>query len=215
MKIVYLGVTLCFINFFGSGLAAQSDNTSSLNGNKGHKHNTKPFYLDVHELGAGNVTAAAVAGAHKKDLAVQNQFGAEFIKYWVDESKGLVYCLALAPDTAAIVQTHAKAHGLLPTRVYEVTDGQAAKIKNMNNLYLDIHELGAGNVTEDAVAAAHKKDLATQGKYGVNFINYWVDTKQGLVFCLAEASDSAAMVNTHKEANGLIPTHVMKVTQGQ
>jgi hypothetical protein len=215
MKIVYLAVTLCFINLFCTGLAAQADKTTPGNGNKGHKHKTRSFYLDVHELGAGNVTAAAVAGAHKKDLAVQNQFGAEFIKYWVDESKGLVYCLARATDTSAIVRTHAKAHGLLPTHVYEVTDGQAAKIKNMNDLYLDVHELGAGNVTEEAVAAAHKKDLATQDKYGVNFINYWVDTKQGLVFCLAEATDSAAMADTHKEAHGLIPTHIMKVTQGQ
>ena len=29
------------------------------------------LYLDIHELGEGKVTAADVAGAHQKDLAVQ------------------------------------------------------------------------------------------------------------------------------------------------
>ena len=215
MKLFYVALTGCFINLCGNPLSAQTDAANSLTATKVHKSTSKKFYIDVHELGAGNVTAAAVADAHKKDLATQKQYGANFIKYWVDESKGLVYCLSTAPDTESIRNTHAKAHGLLPSHIYEVTDGQAAKIKNMDDLFLDVHELGAGNVTAEAVAGAHKKDLATEGKYGVNFINYWVDTKEGLVFCLAEAKDSAAMVNTHKEAHGLIPTHVMKVKQGQ
>jgi hypothetical protein len=29
-----------------------------------------------------------------------------------------------------------------------------------------------------------------QPKYGVNFINYWVDEKNGVVMCLSEAADS-------------------------
>jgi len=215
MKFIYVVLTACIINVFSGQLSAQTNNAITLVENKVHNPKATVFYIDVHELGAGNVTAAAVAEAHKKDLAVEKQFGVDLIKYWVDEKKGLVYCLSTAPDTGSITKTHAKAHGLLPAHIYEVTDGQAAQIKNMDNLYLDVHELGAGNVTEEAVAGAHKKDLATQGKYGVNFINYWVDTKEGLVFCLAEAKDSAAMVDTHKEAHGLIPTHVMKVKQGQ
>ena len=39
-----------------------------------------------------------------------------------------------------------------------------------DQLYIDIHYLGAGNVTAEAVADAHKKDLEVQGQYGVNFI---------------------------------------------
>src|SRR5579863_4890893 len=173
------------------------------------------FYIDVHHLGAGKVTAAAVAGAHQKDLAVEKKYNVSFIKYWVDESKGDVYCLSSAPNPAAIRSTHAEAHGLLPDDIYKVSPGQEAMIKGSNNLYLDIHELGPGNVTEAAVAAAHQKDLAVEQKYGVNFINYWVDVKSGTVICLSQAPDSTAIISTHREAHGLIPVSVVKVQQGQ
>lgn len=36
-------------------------------------------------------------------------------------------------------------------------------------------------VTYAAVAEAHQKDLAVEKKYGVNFIDYWVDEQQGVV----------------------------------
>ena len=65
------------------------------------------------------------------------------------------------------------------------------------------------------VAAADKKRLAVEEKYGVNFINYWVDEKAGLVMCLSEAADSNAIIKTHKEAHGLIPVEILRVTQGQ
>jgi len=43
-------------------------------------------------------------------------------------------------------------------------------------LYIDVHEVGPGKLTAETVAAAHAKDLATEKKYGVDFIKYWVDT---------------------------------------
>ncbi|RRB18390.1 DUF4242 domain-containing protein [Larkinella knui] len=82
-------------------------------------------------------------------------------------------------------------------------------------MFLDIHQLGPGNVTAKAVAEAHAKDLAAQGKYGVNFINYWVDEKSGVVMCLSEAKDAKSVIDTHKEAHGLIPVEVHPVKQGQ
>ncbi|HTL07121.1 MAG TPA: DUF4242 domain-containing protein [Chitinophagaceae bacterium] len=202
--------TLLFVLLFhGLSTFAQSGK-GMVPGNAG-----KTLFLDVHELGAGKVTYDAVAGAHAKDLAVQDKYGVNFIKYWVDESRGLVYCLASAMDTASIMKTHAEAHGLLPTHVYPVTDGLEAALKGNKELFLDIHYLGAGKVTAKDVAAAHLKDLAVQGKYGVNLINYWVDEKEGIVMCLAEASNEDGLIKTHKEAHGLIPDKVMKVQQGQ
>jgi hypothetical protein len=55
-----------------------------------------------------------MAAAHAKDLKTQNQYNVQFIKYWVDESQGIVYCLSSALDTASIIKTHQEAHGLLP-----------------------------------------------------------------------------------------------------
>ncbi len=176
---------------------------------------SKTYYIDVHHLGAGKVTAADVAGAHQKDLAAEKKYGVQFIKYWVDEKEGDVYCLSTAPDTASIRKTHADAHGLLPDQTYMVKAGKDAPIVEGKDFYLDIHELGAGKVTAKDVAGAHEKDLAVQSKYGVNFINYWVDEKDGVVVCLSQAPNADAVVNTHKEAHGLVPVSIGKVTQGQ
>ena len=82
------------------------------------------LYMDVHELGAGNVTAEAVAKAHAADLAVQDRYGVQFLHYWVDEQRGTVYCLSRAPDADAVVATHREAHGLLPTSIGVVSEGQ-------------------------------------------------------------------------------------------
>jgi len=174
----------------------------------------KKLFLDVHDLGPGKVTAAAVADAHKKDLAAQGEFGVNFIKYWVDEQAGKVYCLAESGSQANLFKTHQKAHGLVPDYIFEVTDGPEAKL-NGKQMFLDIHHLEPGSVNAEAVAGAHAKDLATQGKYGVNFVNYWVDEKLGTVVCLSEAPDSLAVIKTHTEAHGLVPSKVERVQQGQ
>lgn len=172
------------------------------------------LFIDVHYLGAGKVTYEAVAEAHAKDLATEGKYGVKFLKYWVDTARGAVYCLSSASDTASIVQTHAMAHGLLPDHVYPVTAGTQAIANGGKNLYLDLHEFGPGNVKAEDVAGAHVKDLAVQKKYGVNFINYWVDEKEGVVMCLAEGPNADALIKTHKEAHGLLPKSVEEVKQG-
>ena len=173
------------------------------------------MFIDVHALPPGGVSPEAVAEAHAKDLAVQGAHGVEFEKYWVDEEAGLVYCLSRAPDAASVASTHREAHGLLPATVHPVTEGQAAHLRGEGRLFLDIHQLGAGNVTTESVAEAHAKDLAVQTAHGVNFFRYWVDETDGVVFCLSEALDSEAVRATHREAHGLLPDLVLEVTQGE
>jgi len=219
MKHLFSIILFYTVWVMSSPLKAQQSG-SSLTSVKGqnaaaNSHPGKHLYLDVHNVGPGKLTYDAVAKAHAKDLATEGIYGVEFIKFWVDTAKGTVYCLSSAYDSASIVNTHAKAHGLLPDHVYAVSEGNEAAAKGGNNLYLDFHELGAGNVKASDVAAAHQKDLAVQKKYGVNFINYWVDEKEGVVMCLAEAPDSNALIMTHKEAHGLIPKYVKEVKQGQ
>lgn len=163
----------------------------------------------------GKVTYAQVAGAHAKDLAVEKKYKVHFIRFWVNESAGTVYCLSSALDAQSISKTHREAHGLIPYQVYQVTEGPEGTTKNGMSFFLDIHELGPGKVKAKDVAAAHQKDLAVQAKYGVNFINYWVDEKQGRVLCLSQAHDSTAVIKTHKEAHGLLPVSIERVRQGQ
>lgn len=206
MKSIVSVLTLIICGFVSLDISAQT-NSAAANGKK--------LYIDVHQLEPGKVKFEDVAAAHAKDLAVEEKYGVHFINYWVDEEQGLVYCLSSADDTSSVRKTHAEAHGLLPAYTLEVTDGPAAALTGNKKLFLDIHKLGAGNVTAAAVADAHKKDLAVQEKYDVNFINYWVDEKAGVIFCLSEAKDKESVINTHKEAHGLIPVEIRNVKQGE
>lgn len=173
------------------------------------------LFIDVHHLTPGGVKASDVAAAHAKDLAVQDKYNVKFLKYWVDEKAGNIYCLSSAADSAHIASAHKEAHGLLPQQVYAVTDGKAAMPKEGMDYFLDIHQLGAGNVTADAVAKAHEKDLAVQDKHDVNFINYWVNEANGVVLCLSQAKKAKDVVKTHKEAHGLLPATIEHVKEGQ
>lgn len=179
------------------------------------KTKNQKYYMDVHRLEPGSVSYTDVAGAHEMDLKTQDKYGVKFIKYWVDEKNGVVYCLSKAGDADHVHGTHEEAHGLIPAEIYEVIAGEQESYTGNGFLFLDIHDLGPGNVSPAAVAEAHKKDLQAQGAYNVNFINYWVDEKSGKIFCLSEAPSAEAVINCHKNAHGLAPTEVVTVTQGQ
>lgn len=79
-------------------------------------------------------------------------------------------------------------------------------------LYMDIHRHVDG-ATADGVADAHKKDLETQTKYGVNYIKYWLDESSGTIFCLVEAPDKEAAERVHREAHGLTADEIHLVTE--
>ena len=175
---------------------------------------SKKLYMDVHYMEPGKVKFEDVADAHKKDLVTQKKYDVNFIKYWVDEKNGLVYCLSSAKDSASVKQTHAEAHGLIPGRVYEVTSGTEEKGITPENLVLDIHYLGEGKVTAKDVSEAHQKDLNVQDKNNVRFINYWVDEKAGVEFCLSQAKNKDDVTKTHSEAHGLIPMSIESVKEG-
>jgi hypothetical protein len=79
---------------------------------------------------------------------------------------------------------------------------------------MDVHEkLPEGAGAKD-VAEAHKADLETQDKYGVHYLKYWVDEKDGKVFCLVDAPDAETAVTVHREAHGLVADHIWPVIEG-
>ena len=87
--------------------------------------------------------------------------------------------------------------------------------KGKKSLFMDIHHLGAGNVTYQDVMEAHKKDLAIQDQYGVHFIKFWVDEENGTVMCLSEARKAEDVKNTHRNAHGLLPDDITTVMEGE
>ena len=80
-------------------------------------------------------------------------------------------------------------------------------------LYMDIHNHVEG-LTAEAVADAHRRDLETQGPYGVNYRHYWFNEATGQVFCLVEAPDKESADRVHREAHGLAADEIIEVQEG-
>jgi len=76
--------------------------------------------------------------------------------------------------------------------------------------YMDIHEI-PGGVTAGEVAKAHAQDVKVQSKYGVSYHKYWVNEKEGKVFCLCHAPNAEAASQVHREAHGLVAEKIIQV----
>lgn len=81
-----------------------------------------PLYMDVHDLGSG-VSMDDVAKAHAADLQAQGQYDVQYLRYWVDESAGRIFCLVDAPTAEAADAVHHEAHGLVADEIYPVKEG--------------------------------------------------------------------------------------------
>ena len=82
-----------------------------------------PLYMDIHK-GVEGLTAEAVAGAHEKDLEVQEKHGVKYLKYSFNEEDGSIFCLCEAPNKEAAEAVHREAHGLVADEIIEVKEGE-------------------------------------------------------------------------------------------
>jgi hypothetical protein len=80
------------------------------------------LFMDAHTI-EGGVSATDVAAAHAADVATQGAHGVEYLRYWVDEAAGKIFCLVDAPDAEAANTVHREAHGLVADEMYTVTEG--------------------------------------------------------------------------------------------
>jgi len=80
------------------------------------------LFMDAHTI-EGGVSATDVAAAHEADLAAQGNHGVNYLRYWVDEAAGRIFCLVEAPDADAAHTVHREAHGLVADEIYVVTEG--------------------------------------------------------------------------------------------
>lgn len=81
-----------------------------------------PLFMDVHNM-EGGVSEPDVAGAHASDLETQERHGVNYLRYWVDEIAGKIFCLVEAPTAEAAHTVHREAHGLVADEIYQVTEG--------------------------------------------------------------------------------------------
>ncbi|HEV7624722.1 MAG TPA: DUF4242 domain-containing protein [Amnibacterium sp.] len=80
-----------------------------------------PLYMDIHTV--DGVTVSAVAEAHKADLQTQGAHDVRYLRYWVDEQDGKVFCLVDAPSAEAASDVHREAHGLVAEQIFQVEEG--------------------------------------------------------------------------------------------
>jgi class 3 adenylate cyclase len=76
-------------------------------------------------------------------------------------------------------------------------------------LYMDRHDFAS--MTAEGLAAAHIQDLGVQGRFGVQFLNYWFDEERQNAFCLADGPNAAAVEAAHGASHGDIPNQVIEV----
>jgi hypothetical protein len=80
-----------------------------------------PLYMDIHNL--GSVAKEDVEKAHEADLQTQDKLGVQYLKYWVNEDSGKIFCLVDAPTADAAAPVHREAHGLVADDIFEVSEG--------------------------------------------------------------------------------------------
>ncbi len=79
------------------------------------------LFMDVHSIDGG-VSAADVADAHQADLDTQSRYGVSYLRYWVDEDAGKIFCLVDADSAADASRVHREAHGLVADEIYAVSE---------------------------------------------------------------------------------------------
>jgi hypothetical protein len=83
-----------------------------------------PLFMDIHQHLPDGTSAQDVAGAHAMDLKTQEKYpGVNYLKYWVDEADGKVFCLVEAPDAETAATVHREAHGLVADEIIPVIEG--------------------------------------------------------------------------------------------
>ncbi|WP_329001936.1 DUF4242 domain-containing protein [Kribbella sp. NBC_00709] len=81
-----------------------------------------PLYMDIHHITDG-VSADDVAKAHAADLQTEAGYQVRYLRYWVNEPLGKVFCLVEAPSADAASMVHREAHGLVADEIFQVQEG--------------------------------------------------------------------------------------------
>jgi len=85
------------------------------------KEDYMSLFMDTHTI-EGGVSAADVAEAYKADLETQTKYGVSYLRYWVDEDAGKIFCLVEADDAEAAITVHREAHGLVADAIFPVSE---------------------------------------------------------------------------------------------
>jgi AraC-like DNA-binding protein len=102
-----------------------------------------PIYMDIHQV--PGIEAIDAAKAHQMDMQIQHQYHCKCMTYWIDEPRGVVFCLIEAPGKAVVEEMHKNSHGLIPNKIIEVSD------ELVENFLGRIHDPGDAVVSENGL----------------------------------------------------------------
>ena len=80
------------------------------------------LFMDVHNI-EGGVSVEDVVGAHEADLETQERYGVSYLRYWVSEDEGKIFCLVEADSADDANTVHREAHGLVADAICPVSEG--------------------------------------------------------------------------------------------
>ena len=69
------------------------------------------------------VQTCALPISHLADVQTQDRYDVRYLRYWVNEDRGKIFCLVEAPSEDAANSVHREAHGLVADELYAVTEG--------------------------------------------------------------------------------------------
>lgn len=78
-------------------------------------------FMDSHAIDGG-VKVSDVSQAHLADLKTQDRYRVRYLRSWVDEAAGRIFCLVDAPDAEAR-RVHREPHGLVADSIHPVVEG--------------------------------------------------------------------------------------------
>ena len=81
-----------------------------------------PLFMDVHTAD-GELRVEDVVQARLADLRTQPTYDVQYLRYWVSEAAGKVFCLVQAPSAIAAATVHLEAHGGVAQELFAVQEG--------------------------------------------------------------------------------------------
>jgi hypothetical protein len=82
------------------------------------------LFMDVYTFARGPSTGDLVRACQVQlsELAAEGRFGASYLRYWVSEPAGKVFCLVEAEDPDLISTRHGHAPGEVAHEIYPVSE---------------------------------------------------------------------------------------------
>jgi hypothetical protein len=89
----------------------------------GHADRITAREVEGHQRGAPGRVAGSVDRDPGDGAEPVDAYGVHYLRYWVDQEHGKVFCLVDAPDADAAATVHREAHGLVADEIYPVAEG--------------------------------------------------------------------------------------------